>query len=538
MSEKSKLISDILKTQKEKDVLIKDIEKKQLQNKPKRFGKGFVRNIGQGSFLKYSDDIESAIKTIVGDKSFAENQIDILKEIENYGKAYPKTALATEIISSIPTMVVLTLVSRGKINPMTVKGSAGLGFIAGTGATQKKENFTETILDMLADGSISGIAAAAITKGANAIGGSQVAQKLKKEIPITLGGFIGKGAKKVEESLKSIPFVGSAVRERELEALNKFNINIYNRVLEPFNKTLPKDKDGFDAYEYVSKTISDAYDNLTPRLSMTQKTIDDMIIELEDISDYFPEDVGNDFLKTSLSLIKKYQGRKGGFSGENLKKLQSNINQITNMGIGGNSKEQTKGFAMTEFQGILNKNILKDNPTAGTELSKINLAYRRKLPIQRSVVTSPIDNKGVFTPASFNNSLKFGNKIQKEKFAKGKAGESLQTPLEKVLKLPNFQTYARDTQDILGNTLADSGTPYRQVITNLLPVASAIGETAVTSGVPVGTLLGLTGLRGLYSKTGQRGAVNTLDLLGQNVPKISPITGGLLTVGDIEEENN
>ena len=74
MSEKSKLISDILKTQKEKDVLIKDIEKKQLQNKPKRFGKGFVRNIGQGSFLKYSDDIESAIKTIVGNKSFAENQ--------------------------------------------------------------------------------------------------------------------------------------------------------------------------------------------------------------------------------------------------------------------------------------------------------------------------------------------------------------------------------------------------------------------------------------------------------------------------------
>ena len=90
MSEKSKLISDILKTQKEKDVLIKDIEKKQLQNKPKRFGKGFVRNIGQGSFLKYSDDIESAIKTIVGDKSFAENQIDILKEIENYIKVnYP-----------------------------------------------------------------------------------------------------------------------------------------------------------------------------------------------------------------------------------------------------------------------------------------------------------------------------------------------------------------------------------------------------------------------------------------------------------------
>ena len=246
----------------------------------------------------------------------------ILKEIENYGKAYPKTALATEIISSIPTMVVLTLVSRGKINPMTVKGSAGLGFIAGTGATQKKENFTETILDMLKDGSISGIAAAAITKGANAIGGSQVAQKLKKEIPITLGGFIGKGAKKVEESLKSIPFVGSAVRERELEALNKFNINIYNRVLEPFNKTLPKDKDGFDAYEYVSKTISDAYDNLTPRLSMTQKTIDDMIIELEDISKFFPKEVGDDFLETSFSLIKKYQARKGGFSGENLKKLQ------------------------------------------------------------------------------------------------------------------------------------------------------------------------------------------------------------------------
>jgi len=537
MSEKSKLISDILKTQKEKDVLIKDIEKKQLQNKPKRFGKGFVRNIGQGSFLKYSDDIESAIKTIVGDKSFAENQIDILKEIENYGKAYPKTALATEIISSIPTMVVLTLVSRGKINPMTVKGSAGLGFIAGTGATQKKENFTETILDMLKDGSISGIAAAAITKGANAIGGSQVAQKLKKEIPITLGGFIGKGAKKVEESLKSIPFVGSAVRERELEALNKFNINIYNRVLEPFNKTLPKDKDGFDAYEYVSKTISDAYDNLTPRLSMTQKTIDDMIIELEDISDFFPKEVGDDFLKTSLSFIKKNQARKGGFSGENLKKLQSEISEITNKGIGGTPSEQTKGFAMTEFQGILNKNILKDNPTAGGELSKINLAYRRKLPIQRSVVTSPIDNNGVFTPASFNNSLKFGNKAQKEKFAKGGAGKSLQTPLEKELKKPDFQTYARDTQELLGNTLADSGTPYRQVIANILPLASAIGETAMT-GVPVNTLLGLTGLRGLYSKTGQRLGVNTLDLLGQNVPKISPITGGLLTVGEIEEENN
>jgi len=207
------------------------------------------------------------------------------------------------------------------------------------------------------------------------------------------------------------------------------------------------------------------------------------------------------------------------------------------MGIGGAPAQQTKGFAMSEFQGNLNKNILKDNPKAGNELSKINLAYRRKLPIQRSVVTSPIDNKGVFTPASFNNSLKFGNKIQKEKFAKGKAGESLQTPLEKVLKKPNFQTYAQDTQELLGNTVADSGTPIRQVITNLLPAASAIGETAITGGVPAGTLLGLTGLRGLYSKAGQRGAVNTLDLLGQNLPKISPITSGLLTVGDIEEEN-
>ena len=97
---------------------------------------------------------------------------------------------------------------------------------AGTG-----EGTIERVPDAVTGGAISGALGKALPPITD-----KAKELIKKGIPLTVGQSVGGGLRKVEEGLKSIPFLGDAIVGAEIRATEGFNKATFKKVLEPLKK--------------------------------------------------------------------------------------------------------------------------------------------------------------------------------------------------------------------------------------------------------------------------------------------------------------
>jgi len=330
----------------------------------------------------------------------------------------------------------------------------------------------------------------AVTKPIASIISPNVAPEVKtlmnEGITPTTGQILGGSAKRLEEGLSSVPFVGDFIKNAQVRAVEDLNKAAFNRALKPIGKELPKDVTGREAVKFTGDTLGDAYEKLLPK--MTVKADTTFNTELSNLKQAVDSGAINDASKNffnkwiDTNVFNKFQGQ-GAITGETLKGIHSDFrNKINELSASTNNDERVIAGALKEAQDQFRQLVTRSNPQNAAELKAIDTGYANYKRVQNAASKVGAE-EGVFSPAQLQNAVRATDKSKdKAKFAKGEA---------------LMQDLSESGKTVLGNKVPDSGTPYRTMAAMLASGGAGL------SGYP-GIAAGLAAAPVMYSTAGQK----------------------------------
>lgn len=361
----------------------------------------------------------------------------------------------------------------------------------------------------------------------------EVQALMDRGVTPTPGQILGGGFKRAEEGLTSVPVVGDAIKGAQRRAIEQFNTAVLDDALKPIGQAVPKGLQGREAIEATGKTISQAYDDLLPKLSASidYQFMDDLakvgeaarILPTEKanqlakiLEDALSPRVGTSAAQTTLPAIPGQAAPSANiFSGEALKDIQSRLGSRASAYMGsGDPDQRLMGEALQGASQALKDLVKRSNPQFAEQLSNIDNAYAQFLRAQTAAGRIGA-KEGIFSPAQYNSAVREMDKsLRKSQFARGNA---------------LGQEFGTQAESVLGATVPDSGSPFR--IANALMLG---GGYAIDPTVAAGTLAAAAP----YTPMGQRIMANLLanrpagaQSLAQEVQKLSPLAAALMASG-------
>jgi hypothetical protein len=298
---------------------------------------------------------------------------------------------------------------------------------------------------------------------------------LKSEgVKPTVGQALGGWANRAEEKAQSIPIVGDAIAAARQRATGDLNTAVANRALFPLNKKLPKDVTGNDAVLYVRKALSEAYDDVMPKLAVQQdKAYQQSVADLQKAVSQGAinpnaKSAFNRFLKNEVNPL--FQGQKA-MTGETFKRLQSKITEeVQRTGASTDADQRLLNGAYKELGDQLNQLSIRTNPQAAAKLKAINTGYANFKRMQKAA-SSVAAEDGVFSAAQLHNAVKAADRSKdKARFAEGGA---------------LMQDLSAAGKNLLSNKVPDSGTAGRVALG-----AGALATGAINPLIPAPLLGG------------------------------------------------
>lgn len=430
---------------------------------------------------------------------------------KQFQKEYPKTAIASEIVGSLPTGIAsgarLAASQIGQKAPRLAQtalaaGEAGLyGLMSAEGDV--KERLPQAGVSMAAGG---------LLRGAGEVlpRVSEPARKLIAEkIEPTIGQAFGPLAKKVEERLSSVPLLGDVIRGGQREVVQSFDNRIIERALSPIGFKVPSGKTGVDAMESAENALSDYYRTAIPKAGLPdarplQSKINEIVQENTDLEKGIFDQLRKKLNKALSSSLYDDDYK---MTGEAVKKADSFLGkEAASFMRTGDPDKQQMARALFQFQNAFRDELMKQNPNA-KGLKNAREAFKQIRPI-RKAATSSAKDVGTFTPAQLLGGMKQADtSIDKTRFATGRMPE---------------QRFAMTAQDVMGKSL---------------PAEQALGAAMLLkpSLIPITGLAGL-GLQPFYqTQVGRKAARLGLQAPGAllrkgptAVPAIPGMAGGLL----------
>lgn len=299
----------------------------------------------------------------------------------------------------------------------------------------------------------------------------------------TVGQMAGGALNRVEEAAMSIPGLGDVIQSGRQYANRTLNTSTINRALKPINEQLPEGTQfGREAISYAQGKLSDAYNDVLDRANVQadQPFMSNLanLKALASNGDLPPE------ISTQISNIIDNQVLtrfgKGVADGQNLKAIESKLGQlIKNYSSSPDVNQREIGQAMKQVNQEVRDLIYRQNPMLRKQLDAINEGYSIFKAVQKAA-SSVATDEGTFTGAMLQNAVKATDRSKdKAKFAAGK------------LKLSQL---GDDARSVLGNKVADSGTPIRAMVGG-----GALGGSYMANILPE-TLLGMGLASTLYTK--------------------------------------
>ena len=348
---------------------------------------------------------------------------------------------------------------------------------------------------------------------------------IKQEIPLTIGQSVGGGLRKIEEGIKSIPFLGDPIVGAEIRATQGFNKATFRKVLEPLEKygvnlkkQLKGKTTGNELYKTAENIISNGYEKLKPKLKFPtrvelQSIYDDVILKQ---ADTMPKSVNNQFLQDMDNIVYNNFSPDGSLSGEGFKKIQSGLRQQIK-GYLGSGDQVTRNYA-NSYNAVLDAltdTLVKNNPKYAPQLNDLDFSFKM-LNIVGKAIEKGGTKQGTFTPNQLMQASRMADVGKNKKsFRKGEA---------------LMQDLANEGQ-ALNLTLPDSGTATRQILTGgLLNLGGAgAGIDPLMTGLTTG---------GLISGYSRFGVPTVRDYIyGMGVPSARNVTSGLLSSNVTPEMN-
>lgn len=352
----------------------------------------------------------------------------------------------------------------------------------------------------------------------------------------TPGQILGGAANRVEQGLTSVPGLGDFIKNARRDAVVQFDRGAINQALAPIGETLEAPGIGRDAIAEMQQKIGAAYDKLTPSLGIsavdpatgaasaaaTQLNAD--IGKIMSASAFMPADRAAQLQGIIQRNIYDKMSPAGGMTGESFQEAKSELGRLASEYIHSSSADERQlGGALLQAGVSLRDALRTANPQAASQLAAADNAFAHMLRVQNAA--SRVGGEpGIFSPAQLQSATRsLDPTLRKRAFA---AGDAL------------MQDYAEAGKSALGNTVPDSGTPYRHALE--LGIAALAGHGL---GMPAEYALGagaLTGLAGLgYSPMGRALAARALTsrpsfaapaagLLRSTAPGVSAGLPGLL----------
>lgn len=328
----------------------------------------------------------------------------------------------------------------------------------------------------------------------------------------TPGQILGGGFKRAEEAATSVPVLGDMIKNAQRRAIGDMNTAAVNRALSPIGDTLPDGLTGRKAIEYASQKLSDAYDSVLNKIGAVRpdQQFSQDIQSLGALTQNL-QDGGAQFQRVVNNEILGRIDQNGVMTSDGLKAAESNLGGLARgyMKSPDYDLRQT-GAAIQEAQATIRNMLQRVAPAGADELQKINQGYANFLRPERASVSLGAES-GVFTPAQFQNAVKaLDQSRNKLAFSKGNA---------------LMQDLSEPAKNVLGNSLPDSGTPFRHAIQAL--IAGAAGHSILPAGADAMMLPAAAGVGAMsmpYTILGQRMAAQALT----QRPAWAPKAAGLL----------
>lgn len=334
-------------------------------------------------------------------------------------------------------------------------------------------------------------------------------------VELTPGQIAGGILRRAEEAAKSFPILGSFIRGAEGRSIETFDKAVINQALEPIGEKLPSAaKAGHDAVAYANLRLSEAYDNLLPKMNfhMDQQFASDLS-NLRTLVTEMPKSQAEQFENILQNRVAKRLGPSGTMDGRTLKQVESELTEIGSQYRSSSDAAQRQlGTALGEVRTIIRDALERQNPQQADELRKINSAYAMFTRVQ-GAAGNRATSQGVFTPADLLRAIKQQDRtVRKGQFARGDA---------------LMQDFAEFGQTVLPGKMPDSGTPERAMWDAMgiarLPMAIPLGAASIPYTRP-GTMA--------IQKFAQPGPAR--EAIGAGIRQASPMFSGAGV--DIAEE--
>lgn len=291
----------------------------------------------------------------------------------------------------------------------------------------------------------------------------------------TLGQSLGGVAGNLEQKATSIPFVGNAIADKRRQAVEQFNKAAINRTLEPIGQSV--DEIGTAGVQKAGDLIGKAYDDALNQIKYVKfdKQFQQDFTQLKSMASGLTPEMEKLFNKKVSSVLGSRVSKINTMLPETFKKAESELGSIaSSYSKSALASEKELGDALKQVQALLREQAVRSNPDASSALQAANKAWANLVRIEGASKAAQ-NAGGIFSPAQLAGAVRAADQsVRKRAVGRGTA---------------LMQDLSTAGQNILGNTVPDSGTAGRMIPALGLGYGASIDPVVTGAGLAGGTLL-------------------------------------------------
>lgn len=332
---------------------------------------------------------------------------------------------------------------------------SGLGVLAGGavgGAALSDDQSAAGIAKGAALGGVGSVVGDRVLRGAAAVIAPRVAPALQTlidagvrvtpgQIARSTGTRAGRYAAGVEDLATSLPLAGQAIQGARRQAQDDFGAATVNRALEPIGESLPQGVRGRDAVAHAGDRLSQAYNDVTPRLSATgdapfQQDLQAIHQEAGNLVGARQEQFNN-----ILTGLGRFWQNGQHIDGQAFKDIETRLGQhIADFGRSQDADQQQLGRLLQNVQQSVRDLAARQNPQEAARIADINRGWAGLAQVEKAAGNSRAD----ISPAGYSQAVKqSSNTVRRRGYARGTALN---------------QDLSDAASEILPSSVADSGT--------------------------------------------------------------------------------
>jgi len=502
-----------------------------------------IRTFAQGLTFGFADEIEAFVRSAVNSNaSYADTLKEVRNKINKFRQDNPVAAYGTEIAGAILPSIAAAFIPGGQAVAASTVGKVGqaakalglgkkgqtiaksaavgaggsglYGFGAGQGGFENRAKNAGI------SAAIGAVANPAIQAVAPRI--TQSAKELLKPnklgipqgVPLTPGqavgdsGLIGKGLKTLEEKVSGNVFlIGDAVESALQRSRIGFNRAAVGEALKDINVKVPKNLDGRRLIAFGQNVFKSQYAKTLGKMKLTDEAA--MNSEISKLTNDLADEIKKDITdRASRYITKRFAN--GQMSGKNIKTAQTLLRRdIQRLTREGTDLSLQKADALIDIRSVFSNQLQKANPKQAPILNNIDKSYGKFEIVRNASLQKKVSED--FTPGDLlQASAKSDVSKRKSSFSAGEA---------------RMQNFAQNAQNIIGNTVPNSGTAGRMEANRMLTGGGmGLGATQVdplTAGLTIASPL-------MYSRLGVPITRSLVSGAGRAMQGAVPVTSQML----------